>query len=133
MYYRTGRSKVKRSVNHVGVIKALSVNTSTQSLEITSLEPFTSYDVWVSAFTDVGSGPPSRPVTVITDEDGEYHATFFYAIDVWILWLTCLLRRRSFGSSRNLFSPTGKDCVTSQKNVCIGGYIGKPDKHISRY
>ena len=31
----------------------------------------------------------------------------------------CLLRRRSFGSSRNSFR---KDCVTSQKNVCVGGY-----------
>lgn len=72
VYYSTGRSKVKRSASQVGVIKALSVNTSTQSLEITALEPFTSYDVWVSAFTGEGSGPPSRPVTVITDEDGEY-------------------------------------------------------------
>ena len=54
------------------MIKVLSVNTSTQRLEITALEPFTSYDVWVSAFTDAGSGPPSRPVTVATDQDGKY-------------------------------------------------------------
>ncbi|KAJ7358734.1 hypothetical protein OS493_021509 [Desmophyllum pertusum] len=74
VYYSTGRSKVKRSASQVGVIKALSVNTSTQSLEITALEPFTSYDVWVSAFTGEGSGPPSRPVTVITDEDVPSHA-----------------------------------------------------------
>ena len=51
---------------------ALSVNTSGQSLEIKALEPFTSYDVWVSAFTVMGSGPSSRPITVTTDEDGEY-------------------------------------------------------------
>lgn len=68
VYYRTGRSKVKRSTSHVG---ALSVNTSGQSLEIKALEPFTSYDVWVSAFTIIGSGPSSTPVTVTTDEDGE--------------------------------------------------------------
>lgn len=72
VYYRTGMSKMKRSASHVGVIKAMSVNMSSQSLEITGLEPFTYYDVWVSAFTDVGSGPPSRSVTVITDEDGKY-------------------------------------------------------------
>ena len=72
MYYRAGRSMVKRSASHVGVTKAVSVNKSSQSLEVTSLEPFTPYDVWVSAFTKVGSGPPSRPVTVITDEDGKY-------------------------------------------------------------
>lgn len=75
MYYRTGRSKFRRSASHVGVIKVLSVNTSTQRVEITDLEPFMSYDIWVSAFTDAGSGPPSRPVTVITDEDGECHVT----------------------------------------------------------
>ena len=49
---------------------ALSVNTSGQSLEIKALEPFTSYDVWVSAFTVMSSGPSSRPITVTTDEDG---------------------------------------------------------------
>lgn len=40
-----------------------------------------------------------------------------------------LLRRRSYGSSRNISSPTRKerlgkkDCVTSHKNACVGGYI----------
>lgn len=72
VYYRTGMSKVKRSASQVGVIKAVSVNMSTQMLEITGLEPFTYYDVWVSAFTVIGSGPPSRPVTVITEEDGKF-------------------------------------------------------------
>ena len=38
--------------------------------------------------------------------------------------LASLLRRHSFSSSRNLSSPTlgRRDCVTSQKNVCVGGY-----------
>lgn len=72
VYYRTGMSKMKRSTSQVGVIKAMSVNMSSQSLEITGLEPFTYYDVWVSAFTVAGNGPQSRPVTVITDEDGKY-------------------------------------------------------------
>lgn len=61
---------IKRSVSQMGVTKAVSVNKSIQSVEITSLEPFTPYDVWVSAYTAAGSGPPSRPVTVTTDEDG---------------------------------------------------------------
>lgn len=69
VYYKTGTSKMRRSASQVGVIKAMSVNMSSQSLEITGLEPFTSYDVWVSAFTDMGSGPSSRTVTVTTDED----------------------------------------------------------------
>lgn len=69
VYYRAGRPMIKRSVSQMGVIKAVSVNKSIQSVEITSLEPFTPYDVWVSAYTAMGSGPPSRPVTVTTDED----------------------------------------------------------------
>lgn len=72
VYYRAGRPMIKRSVSQMGVIKAVSVNKSIQSVEITSLEPFTPYDVWVSAYTAVGSGPPSRPVTVTTDEDGMF-------------------------------------------------------------
>lgn len=69
VYYKTGKPKVKRSTSLVGVIKAMSVNKSSQNLEITGLEPFTSYDVWVAAFTDAGSGPSSTPVTIVTDED----------------------------------------------------------------
>ena len=72
VYYKTGKPKVKRSTSLVGVIKAMSVNKSSQNLEIKGLEPFTSYDVWVAAFTDAGSGPSSTPVTVVTDEDGKY-------------------------------------------------------------
>lgn len=72
VYYKTGKPKVKRSTSLVGVIKAMSVNKSSHNLEITGLEPFTSYDVWVAAFTDAGSGPSSTPVTVVTDEDGKY-------------------------------------------------------------
>ena len=35
-----------------------------------------------------------------------------------------LLRRHSFGSSRTPPQRTfaGEECVTSQKNVCVGGY-----------
>ena len=61
----------------MGVIKAMSVNKSSQNLEITGLEPVTSYDVWVAAFTDAGSGPSSISVTVVTDEDGKYLKLLF--------------------------------------------------------
>ena len=77
VYYKTGKPKFKRSTSLVGVIKAMSANKSSQNLEITGLEPFTSYDVWVAAFTDAGSGPSSTPVTVVTDEDGKYITWLF--------------------------------------------------------
>ena len=48
-----------------------------------------------------------------------------------ILFLSLSLSRRcSFSSSRNLSSPR-KDCVTSQKNVCKGGYYPLPSLRIS--
>ena len=64
--------KSRRSANQAGAIKALSVNMSSLGVEITGLKPFTSYAVWVSAFTDAGSGPSSTTVTVMTHEDGRY-------------------------------------------------------------
>ncbi|XP_063153847.1 receptor-type tyrosine-protein phosphatase F isoform X2 [Candoia aspera] len=39
------------------------------SWEITNLEKWTEYKVWVRAHTDVGPGPESIPVSVRTDED----------------------------------------------------------------
>ena len=50
------------------------------------------------------------------------------SIPVTVPSISCLPRRRSFGSSRNLSSPTkgtreeGKDCVTRKKSVCERGY-----------
>lgn len=40
------------------------------SWDISNLEKWTEYKVWVRAHTDVGPGPESNPVLVRTDEDG---------------------------------------------------------------
>ncbi|XP_022784712.1 protein sidekick-1-like isoform X2 [Stylophora pistillata] len=45
------------------------VTTANQSFELTSLEKFTKYTVKVLAFTRIGDGNKSDPVTVSTDED----------------------------------------------------------------
>ena len=46
------------------------VTTVNQSFELIRLERFTNYSVKVLAFTRVGDGNISEPVTVSTDEDG---------------------------------------------------------------
>ena len=38
--------------------------------EINNLQTWTKYMIWVLAFTRVGIGPASQPITVQTDEDG---------------------------------------------------------------
>lgn len=42
------------------------------SWEISNLEKWREYKVWVRAHTDVGPGPESIPVSVRTDEDGRF-------------------------------------------------------------
>ena len=71
VYYRNQKIKVKRSANYVGDIHGLSVNASSLSVGVTGLLAFTSYAVWLSAFTSKGSGPSSSPVTIRTDEDSK--------------------------------------------------------------
>ena len=72
MYYKTGISRARRSAIALGVVKTITVNTTARSLEVTGLKPFTLYEVWVTAYTNAGSGPASKPLTVVTDEDGKY-------------------------------------------------------------
>lgn len=55
----------------LGVVKTISVNKTASSLEVTGLTPFTFYEVWVTAYTIAGYGPASKPLTIITDEDGK--------------------------------------------------------------
>lgn len=50
------------------------------SLEAGSLERYTNYSVQVAAFTIKGAGNFTEPVTVITDEDGEFAKTLFHAL-----------------------------------------------------
>ena len=52
-------------------MKTISVSKTARSLELTGLTPFTFYEVWVTAYTHAGYGPASKPLTVITDEDGK--------------------------------------------------------------
>ena len=47
------------------------VTTVNQSFELTGLEKFTNYTVKILAFTRIGDGNISDPVTVSTDEDGK--------------------------------------------------------------
>lgn len=70
-YYKKGVSRARRFAIEVGVVKTISVNKTARSLELTGLTPFTFYEVWVTAYTNVGYGPASKPLTVITDEDGK--------------------------------------------------------------
>lgn len=41
-----------------------------RSVTLSGLKTWTDYNVWVKAFTKVGEGPGSDPITVRTDEDG---------------------------------------------------------------
>lgn len=47
------------------------VTTANQSLELTGLEKFTKYSLKVLAFTRIGDGNISNPLTVSTDQDGK--------------------------------------------------------------
>jgi len=49
----------------------LTVNSTTLSVELESLEFFTKYELRLLAFTIVGDGNISEPVYGMTDEDGK--------------------------------------------------------------
>ena len=49
----------------------VNVTTVNQSLKLTGLEKFTNYSVRVLAFTRIGDGNVSDPITVSTDQDGK--------------------------------------------------------------
>ena len=51
-----------------------SVNTTNLSINITGLEENVEYNISVRAYTSVGPGPYSDPVTERTSEDGTYSA-----------------------------------------------------------
>ena len=46
------------------------VTSDITSIELSGLEIFTNYTIFVEAFTTVGVGAPSDVVTVVTSEDG---------------------------------------------------------------
>ena len=54
-----------------GAVK-MEVGKKVQSLNITGLETWTEYKIWVLGFTGVGDSPMSQPIIVKTDESGRY-------------------------------------------------------------
>ncbi len=52
--------------------------TASTSITISSLRPFTHYEVRIAAYTVVGDGPYSSPINVVTREAGT--SIFFYAL-----------------------------------------------------
>ena len=50
-----------------------SINTSSLSANITALQEYVEYNISVRAYTSVGPGPYSDPVTQRTLEDCKYH------------------------------------------------------------
>ena len=53
-------------------INILTTTTSDTSLRLDSLSPFTSYTCAIAAETEIGVGPFSPEVTVVTAEDGTF-------------------------------------------------------------
>ena len=55
-----------------GELETEAINTTSLSASISSLEEYVEYDISVRAYTSVGPGPYSDPVTERTLEDGSY-------------------------------------------------------------
>lgn len=55
------------------VMKTININSQYgEDVVINGLKPYTSYSIVVQAFNSKGPGPFSKPITVQTDEGGEY-------------------------------------------------------------
>ena len=54
------------------------INTTNLSLIIVELKKFTHYDISVRAYTAVGPGPYSVPITNRTEEDGKFTLAWLY-------------------------------------------------------
>ena len=66
-----------------------SINTPDLSVIITGLEEYVEYNISVRAYTSVGPGPYSDPVTERTSEDGTY-STPSLLLPLTTLWLRTL-------------------------------------------
>ena len=64
-----------------------SVNTTNLSVNITGLEEYVEYNISVRAYTSVGPGPYSDPVTERTSEDGMYFTQFLLCSIVYTTML----------------------------------------------
>ena len=54
-----------------GQINTNSVNTSNLSVNLTDLQEYVNYNITVRAYTVIGAGPYSDPVTILTLEDSK--------------------------------------------------------------
>ena len=65
------------------------LNTTSLSIVVTGLEEYVNYNISVRAYTSVGPGPYSDPVTERTLEDGKVSMILFYVSSVvlYILWV----------------------------------------------
>ena len=65
-----------------GAVK-MEVGKKVQSLNITGLETWTEYKIWVLGFTGVGDSPMSQPIIVKTDESGRYWELIYLNLSHW--------------------------------------------------
>ena len=61
-----------------GAIGVELLNTSLLSYELVNLEQFVDYNISVRAYTSVGPGPYSDPITEQTPQDGKHLCTLWY-------------------------------------------------------
>ena len=64
---------------------SVTVNYPERQANLTGLKKFVNYSITVFASTDVGPGPASKPIFVVTDEDSKFFSLFDSA------GLVCLL------------------------------------------
>lgn len=81
--YRVYYSEVqsRKDFKEANKIDILDPNQRTQMIE--QLRKYTAYNIWVSAFTDIGDGPTSDVVAEQTKEDGKIYNTISYPPDLW--------------------------------------------------
>lgn len=61
-----------------GAIRVQFVNTSLLSYQLIDLEQFVDYNISVRAYTSVGPGPYSDPITEQTLQDGKHYCALWY-------------------------------------------------------
>ena len=59
-------------LDFIGILTTITINTTNLSTIITGLQEFVEYNIIVRAYTTVGPGPFSLPVTSRTFEDGMF-------------------------------------------------------------
>ena len=84
------------------MIYHLQLVSSTTSLVVNSLEPFTSYTIAVAAQTTVATGPYSQAVSVMTMEDGEKNWTMRVLTTCSIWYIQCILCWLNYSANSNL-------------------------------